>query len=189
MDVDEIHRQLAVEYLAAMKDRDLLQPAACIIFSGVPGSGKTTLARKLARDLKAQYIRHDDIRELARTHGYELEKLTITSISRIVMDVIMNEDANRRVVIDASLDRSWPLFFEHTREHGARPVIIRLNVPREVIEKRIAERPEGDVGKVANLDDFFWQFENSKGKVKADIELGQAYDYTDTLERVKTLLG
>jgi predicted kinase len=87
------------------------------------------------------------------------------------MDVIMNEDANKRVVIDASLDRSWPLFFEHTREHGARPVIIRLNVPREVIEKRIAERPEGDVGKVANLDDFFWQFENSKRKVKADIEL------------------
>lgn len=56
MNVDEIHQQLAMEYLSVMKNREQPQAAACIIFSGVPGSGKTTLARKLARDLKAQYI-------------------------------------------------------------------------------------------------------------------------------------
>lgn len=189
MDVDEIHRQLAMEYLSAMKNRGLQHVAACVIFSGVPGCGKTTLARKLARDLQAQYIRHDDIRELARTHGYDLKKLTISSISRIVMDAIMDADANKLVIIDASLDRSWPLFFDHTREHGARPIIIRLNVPREVVEERIAARSEGDFGRVPNLDDFFRQFENSKQKVKADIELAQAYDYTGVLRRVEALLG
>lgn len=171
------------------KNREQPQAAACIIFSGVPGSGKTTLARKLARDLKAQYIRHDDIRKLATAHDYDLKKLTISSVSRIVMDLIMEEDANKLVVIDASLDRSWPLFFDHTREHSAKSVIIRLNVPREIIEKRIGKRSEGDFGRVANLDDFFRQFENSKQKVKADIELDQAYDYTDVLGRVKALLG
>ena len=189
MNIDEVHQQLAAEYLTAMKNRELPQAAACIIFSGVPGSGKTTLARQLARDLKAQYIRHDDIRELARRHDYDLQKLTVSSISRIVMDTIMSHDANKLVVIDASLDRSWPLFFDHTREHEARPVVIRLNILRDVIEERIALRPEGDFGRVANLDIFFEQFENSKQKVKADIELDQTYDYADVLARVRALLS
>jgi predicted kinase len=189
MGTEEIQQRLAMDYLSAMKNREMAQKPACIIFSGVPGSGKTTLARKLAHDLRAQYIRHDDIRELARSHGYDVASLTISSISRIVMDVIMNEDANRRVVIDASLDRSWPLFFDHTREHGALPVIIRLNVPRPVVEKRISERNRDDFGSVTDLDTFFAQFENSKQKVRADIELDQSYDYQDVLKRVTELLG
>lgn len=188
MSIEEIHQHLAMEYLGSMKNRKLPQEPACVIFSGVPGSGKTTLARKLARDLRAQYIRHDDIRELARSQGFDLGTLTISSISRIVMDVIMNEDANKRVIIDASLDRTWPLFFEYTTEHGARPVVIRLDVPRTVIEKRLGERSRDDFGNVSNLDDFFEQFENSKQNVKADIELGVHYVYDDVLRRVTVLL-
>lgn len=188
MDVQEAQHQIAKKYLLAMQNRELTKKPACIIFSGVPGSGKTTLARKLAHDLRAQYIRHDDIRALARQSGYDLARLTISSISRIVMDTIMEHDTNKLVVIDASLDRSWPLFFEHTREHGAMPVIIRLNVPRRVIEARISERSGDDFGNVTNLDMFFEQFENSKRKVKADIELDLYYDYDTVLRRVKDLL-
>ena len=42
---------------------------------------------------------------------------------------------------------------------------------------------------MANLDIFFEQFENSKQKVKADIELDQTYDYADVLARVRALLS
>ena len=187
MNVGEVQRQLAEEYLAVMKDRGLPHRRVCIIFSGVPGSGKTTLAQKLAYDLKAQYIRHDDIRTLARKHGYNLAKLTISSISRIVMDTIMEQDANKFVIVDASLDRTWPLFFEHTREHEALPIVIRLDVPREVIEKRIAARPKGDFGSVTNLDTFFDQFENSKKHVQATMTLGLDYDYEQVLTRLAQL--
>jgi predicted kinase len=185
--IEAIYQQLAAEYLLAMENRDLPQRRACIIFSGVPGSGKTTLARKLARDLHAQYIRHDDLRELARRHGYDPAKLTISSISRIVMDTIMDKDANKFVVVDASLDRTWPLFFEHTTEHGALPIIVRLDVPRAIVEKRVRERSEGDFGKVSELDTFYLQFENSKKHVPATLTLGADYDYTDVLRRLKEL--
>ena len=190
MNVEEVQRQLAEEYISAMKNRDLPQKPVCVIFSGVPGSGKTTLARKLARELKAQYIRHDDIRALARSHGYDLAKLTISSISRIVMNTIMEgDDANKFVIVDASLDRTWPLFFEHTREHGAMPVIIRLEVPREIVEKRIEARSKDDFGSVTNLDAFFDQFENSKRHVPATMTLDYDYEYADVLARLKRVIA
>jgi dephospho-CoA kinase len=184
---EDIHQQLAAEYLSVMENRELSRKRVCVIFSGVPGSGKTTLARKLAHDLQAQYIRHDDIRELARKHGYNVIKLTISSISRIVMDTIMDEDANKFVIVDASLDRTWPLFFEHTTEHGALPIIIRLDVPRAIAKKRVSERGADDFGSVGDLDRFYTEFENSKKHVPATMTLGADYDYGDVLRQIKKL--
>jgi dephospho-CoA kinase len=186
--IEAIHRQLSSEYLHMMENRDLPQKPVCIIFSGVPGSGKTTLARKLAQDLSAQYIRHDDIRKLARNHGYDVTKLTISSISRIVMDTIMENDANKLVIVDASLDRTWPLFFEYTTEHGALPIVIRLDIPRPIIEQRIHQRDKDDFGYITNLDEFYAQLENSKKHVPATMTLGTDYDYNDVLRGMKELI-
>ena len=189
MPIEAIHRQLASEYLHMMGNRGLPQKPVCIIFSGVPGSGKTTLAQKLARDLSAQYLRHDDIRALARDHGYDVARLTISSISRIVMDTVMEKDANKLVIIDASLDRTWPLFFEHTTEHGALPIVIRLDIPRSIVERRIRQRDKDDFGYITNLDGFYAEFENSRKHVPATMTLGADYEYNDVLRRVKEMVG
>ena len=46
--------------------RDMRQSARLIIFGGLPGTGKTTLARKLANDLGATYLRIDTIERALR---------------------------------------------------------------------------------------------------------------------------
>lgn len=42
------------------------------IFAGLPGAGKTTLARRLARDLRAAYLRIDTVEQALRDQHFEL---------------------------------------------------------------------------------------------------------------------
>lgn len=128
MQTDALNRHFATEYLNKLTDREVPHKRAYIIFSGVPASGKTTLAKQLARDLKAQYIRHDAIRDLIKRDGFLVKDFTVSHISTIVIDTILQTDKNQLIVIDASLDRTWPRFFEHAREQQAKPIIIRLKI-------------------------------------------------------------
>lgn len=190
MTIQEINQQLADEYMATLKNRNIPHDKVFLIFSGVPGSGKTTLALRLRDDLKAQYVRHDDIRSLARRNGYDVETLTIADISKIAIDTMMLGDANKFMILDASLDRTWPIYFASVKRFGAIPIIIRLDIPKNVVIERIKARDKEDFGKFNRheIDTFYEQFENCKKHVPASITLGADYDYESVLRQVRELL-
>lgn len=192
MQTDAVNLQIATKYLATLDSRAIPHKRVFLIFSGVPGCGKTTLARRLASDLHAQYIRHDDIRAIVRRHGYDVKEFTISRISRLVVDMLLEKgDANQFIIFDASLDRTWKAYFDYAEKHDAKRVILRLNVPRQIVEERIKKRSRDDFGKMGidDLDLFYEQFENSKRHVKATIELEYNYDYTKVLRLVRELIS
>ncbi|HEY5227172.1 MAG TPA: AAA family ATPase, partial [Opitutaceae bacterium] len=49
-----------------------------IVFGGLPGTGKTTLARALARDLGATYLRVDEIEQAMRDWGLTSDEVGVS---------------------------------------------------------------------------------------------------------------
>jgi len=188
MQTDELNQRLAHDYIAQLNNRNVPHKRVLLSFCGAPGSGKTTLAKRLVHDLQAQYIRHDDIRAMIRREGFDPSKMSMGLISSIVTDTILVNDANKLVIIDAGQDRQWERFFTHAKEWEAQPIIIRLNVPKEVLQQRLLRRDGETMSHRRNLELFMEQFENCKKYVVADIELAVGYNYSDVLARVKKLI-
>ncbi|MCF7860774.1 AAA family ATPase [Candidatus Woesearchaeota archaeon] len=87
--------------------------AQAIIVSGTPGTGKTTIAKKLARTLNYKYL---DVNEIISNMGSEYDKerdcrvVDIKELCRRIRDIITNEseksnnsDSKGRFVVDSHL--------------------------------------------------------------------------------------
>ncbi|HSW66521.1 MAG TPA: AAA family ATPase [Bacillota bacterium] len=183
---DAFFDTLAAAYIRTMSHHKVSNPKVMIIFSGTPGSGKTTLARHLAADLQGQYIQNDAVRDIMRAMGVNPVGVPMVPITRRIVEHIMAHDANQLVVIDGSIDRTWQEFFDHASKLGALPVVVRLDVPLETLRARITNRDRHDQQRLLeNLDNYQAQFENCKRHVPTDITLGESYNYGEVLASVR----
>lgn len=117
-----------------------------IVVSGPPGSGKSTYARLLARDLGLRYVTTGMIfREMARRLGVSLEELSRRAerdpgIDLAIDRATLEEAAKGGVVIDSHL-AAWVL-------QGIADVIVYVTAPLPVRVARIASREGRDPGEV-----------------------------------------
>lgn len=95
-----------------------------IVFSGLPGTGKTTLASDLALRLKAMYLRVDTIEQAIRDAGVlrldvgcsgyrvanELARSNLRSGNTVVVDCVNPVAESRRAWSDIAQDCGFPLF-------------------------------------------------------------------------------
>lgn len=165
--------------------RDTPHKPAVIMFSGIPGSGKTTLAQRLARDLSAQYIQNDAARELARQNG--IKDFQPYNVSPELARTIIAEDANKLIVLDASIDGSWRDAIPFYRSLGAEPIVIRITIDTEEALRRMERRGRTDYPALVELmPDRFAKFMACKKELPADIELTVPFDYEGALQAIRT---
>lgn len=179
------NKDIASAYEQEQPHQHIPHPPIFLSFSAVPGSGKTTLAKRLARDLRTQYVNHDDIRDLIRKRGIDSEELCMPPISRIVINHMITYDKNKFVILDVSIDRRWDIFYDHVKELNALPIVIRLNPPINVIRERLRIRDDNNGAILNQLNRFKDEFDNCCQHVEADITVSKKYDYGQVLEAVR----
>ena len=184
---DELYTKLLNETMQQLKYTTVPRPAAMIAFCGIPGSGKTVLAVRLARDLQAQYIQNDAIREAARRRGIEL--LNPREIAGAAIEKIFADHPNKLIVFDASIDRNWLTFLERCKKMKATPIIVRITIdPAEAIA-RIERRKRHDTERIiARIPAYQDQFEACKKELPAHVELTVPFDYEQALTAIKQRL-
>jgi predicted kinase len=103
-----------------------------IVLSGLPGVGKTTIARELARTLDAMHLRIDSIEQALRSAGYRVEGAGYDVAYAVAED---NLRAGRTVIADCV--NPWPLTRRAWRAVAERVGVAALDV--EIVCSDMAE--------------------------------------------------
>jgi len=117
-----------------------------VVVSGPPGSGKSTYARRLARDYCLDYVTSGGFfRRLAREAGLTLEELSLIAAKDPSIDLRIDSEVVKAasrggIVVDSHL-AAWTLA-------GVADVSVVVTAPLAVRVARIASREEGSVGRV-----------------------------------------
>jgi predicted kinase len=184
---------IANDYYNALPNKEAKQPRCVVLFSGVVGSGKTTIARAIEQNLQAVRVSNDEIRERITTANPAIEPARREELKLKIANEVMERLANETsglIVIDASCDRGYDDYHQAWLEkHGYRIILLRMDVPRDVIERRIRER--GDQGhrsvegSLAHLDTWWRQWEIFGKKHAPDMVITPGTPIKEVIETVK----
>lgn len=185
----EFNQQIADLYYKQLPSIEISRRKVILGFSGLPASGKTTLARRLASDLPAHHVEHDAIRQLIRSQGNDPTKITIYPISYLVVKRIQADSANKFVILDASLDRHWQQFFDEAAHQDALALVIRLQVPPVIIRRRLVQRDRTATEWLRQIPQYFHDYQDCMRHVEADLTLASNYEYSRVLDTIRHKAG
>ena len=110
-----------------------------IIVFGLPGSGKSYFASRLAMQLEAAYVNSDELRmEMIADRTYtEAEKNKVYDAMLMAMSEAV--EAKKPIVLDATFyKKSIRRKFEHKARHlGEKIIYIEVTAPEAIIEDRL----------------------------------------------------
>ena len=116
-----------------------------IVMSGLPGVGKTAIARELARATGALHLRIDSIEQALRAHGYRVEGEGYAVAYAVAADNL----ALGRIVI-ADCVNPWPLTRRAWRTVAERVGVRVVDV--EVVCSDVAEHKRRVESRVADIE-------------------------------------
>lgn len=132
-------------YYTHLANKAVRQPKRVVLFSGVPGSGKSTIARAIEQNLHAVRISNDEIRDrimvAAPTIQPDVREKIKFKVGTEVMARLARETSGL-IVVDASCDRGFDEYNGWAESNAYRVVLLRMEVPRNIIEQRIQKRDD-----------------------------------------------
>lgn len=143
---NEIFEKISEEFIPQLRNTNSENKPFVIGFSGIPGSGKTSLSEKLEERYKATIICSRKIRN-------SINKLNLTNSPKETEDLLQDYTfnllanfpfKNKLIILDKSLDRQYKRFFEVCNSNNLEYSIIRIDIPVEEAIQRILNREEID---------------------------------------------
>jgi len=176
--VDQLITQVATRYYDSLAHKDSAHDKYLMLFSGVPGSGKSTVAGALERELDGLRFSNDEIRDQIMELAPEIKAATREHIKSEVVSKVMGrlaEVPNGLIIIDASCDRGYDDYATWAANRNYRIILLRMEVSRDVIERRIVQRGNQgyrDASRGLGALDTWWRQWEEFGQVhEADLTI------------------
>ncbi len=115
--------------------------------AGVPGSGKTLLARHLARRFKAIRINNDEIRKIIKViRGFygdeepsDLQKVLESYLS-FLLSKISKKSPNKMMVLDSGIERKYERVRKWSRQNKYSFFVIKIAISKKQLVKNLHSR-------------------------------------------------
>jgi tRNA uridine 5-carbamoylmethylation protein Kti12 len=171
---EKMFNEVYINYKNKLSNLDSTNSPLLICFAGVPGSGITTISKRLEEELKGVRINSDDVQNILQVYrgkefyeGFILEKREF--IYWLIREII-SEYGNKLVILDKSIDRSYEDIKKLAKELDIPFVVISLETSRKELVKRL-NNLYGEYAKnyINDLDGWIKGHEEFKKKYRYDM--------------------
>jgi adenylate kinase family enzyme len=170
----EIYEKTLQIHLKQLKNLDVKNSKIIVSFSGVPCSGKSTLANDLEKHFKAVKINTDDIRDIIK-QVVPVDEYTRDELQELLIEYNVNffeylrKIPNGFLIIDASVDRNYELVKKTAEDGGYILYIIRILIEKdELIESFKKRNMEKDKEIIGDIDIYYDDFKKACEKFEPD---------------------
>ena len=153
-----------------------------ICFSGIPGSGKTYIAKILEKRYKGVRVNSHDIGKII------LELVKLKKINKNTDAKKLQNDyqlwllrkslfKNDLIILDRGIDREYDKVFKVARKKGFSIFVIKLRVSENILKNRLKRREEENViNYLRALERWKREFKEFGKKAMTDIIIDNNYD-------------
>jgi len=185
-----IFKKLLEEAKKQIKYKSKTNIKLIICFVGIPGSGKTYLARKIEKRYKGIRINNDALRKIIDKKITKIEKERETILKQFLLKLLENYPFNNELLIlDSGIERKYNEVYRISKAKKWKIFIIKMMVPKRLIIKRIKikdmkrfkQHPE-DIGR------WFYEYKSFNKRIKADFVFKKNSDLKNLFSKLDCLL-
>jgi len=148
---------------------------ALVVFSAIPGSGKSEVTKRLVNHHGISRIANKDIRKSLEQTGH-IDDVVIGDYTLWLLDRLAKQRP-RTIVFDRNIDQWYEAPKNWAAKNGYKFVLVRIEVSRSKLEKRLHNREGDKVSRVLEVLDFYHsEHERLAQSMQADIMLKDDYD-------------
>lgn len=149
--------------------------SALVVFSAIPGSGKSELTKRLVADYGFSRLANKDIRDAIKQTGHT-DDVVIGDYTLWLLDKLAQQGP-KRIVFDRNIDQWYEPIKEWANRNDYKLIVVQIEVSRDTLEKRLHNREGDKVGHVLSVLDFYKnQHKELSRIIKASLILREDYD-------------
>jgi len=173
--MEDVYQQIYKVHSQWLNFNGIRTKPVLVVFSAIPGSGKSELTKRLAATYGFFRVANKDIRNALETTGHAHD-VVIAEYTLWFLDKVTSEGP-LSIVFDRNIDQWYGPSKDWARANGYLHILVRIDVERKTLQERLLRREGDSNARVFGVMDFYdEQHKTMANAIQPDIILKENYD-------------